>query len=164
VSAIPAAPADRADPFSASSHSGAFSTSLKGTRALLRKRGRRSEVLVPAVEEQVRAWLGGAYGLGDELAWRVVDPTETEHVATNASSSAGPSSSPPQTSTASRRMPAQHQLRTALPPLPVANGCVPAILEISRSPAHMSWAVPNSFDRLVVHLVARYYELVSWSE
>ncbi|WWC64775.1 uncharacterized protein I303_107387 [Kwoniella dejecticola CBS 10117] len=81
-----------------------------------------------------------------------------------------------------RRLPPRHQITGLLPPLPRnsnsnlndidsdghkhnenANG-LPSILEISRSPAHLSWYVVDSFERLVIHILARYYELVSWSE
>lgn len=153
---IPSVPGTK-DPLGASSVNGAFSTSLKGTRALLRKRGRRAESIVPSVENTVRSWLGGEYDIAPgDLGWRVIDktPVETPARAANANGHAGPSG---------RRLPAQHQMN-ALPPLPVEDGAVPAILEVSRSAAHLSWAVPDSFDRLVVHLVARYYELASWSE
>lgn len=38
-----------------------------------------------------------------------------------------------------------------------------AILELAREPGRLVWHVPDSFERLVVHLVARYYGLVSFS-
>lgn len=152
---IPSVPGTK-DPLGASSVNGAYSTSLKGTRALLRKRGRRAETIVPSIENAVRGWLGGEYNIAPgDLGWRVIDKTPVEASARAANGHAGPSNG--------RRLPAQHQMN-ALPPLPVEDGTVPAILEVSRSVAHLSWAVPDSFDRLVVHLVARYYELASWSK
>ncbi|KAK1922201.1 hypothetical protein DB88DRAFT_542193 [Papiliotrema laurentii] len=150
------------DPFSQDSRSGAFSTSLKGTRALLRKKGRRAEELVGTVESGLREWLQGeGWDLGadpDHTTWNVIDPTPVDYMAPEGE--AGPSSS----RSGSRRMPERHQLRDQLPPLPVEDGSCPAILELSRSPAHLTWAVTEGFERLVVHLVVRYYELVSWSE
>jgi hypothetical protein len=113
-------------------------------------------VFVPIVEKEVRAWLDGDFALGadDDLAWRVVDASQAEVSA----------SEPSATQSGNRRLPQQHQVRATLPPLPTADGKVPAVLELSRSAAHITWALPDSFDRLVVHLVARYYELLSWSE
>ncbi|WOO81012.1 uncharacterized protein LOC62_03G004540 [Vanrija pseudolonga] len=146
--------ANRRDPLSRSSQAGAFSTSLKGTRALLRRGGRRAEVIVPALEGVVRAWLGGEFGVADGvLHWRVLESTPVE-VSKGARTSG----------TNGHRVPPQHRVEAPLPPLPVQDGHVPALLELSRSAAHLSLAVPDSFDRLVVHLVARYYDLVSWSE
>ncbi|WWD19808.1 hypothetical protein CI109_104272 [Kwoniella shandongensis] len=167
--AIPSvSPPDR-DPFSSNSLNGAFSTSLKGTRALLRKRGgRRVEGLVGKVEEEIRGWLGGNWGdlnhsiapsEGDE-SWKVIDDNLVDHTIHSGESSTSSASS-------SRRMPTLHQITSALPILPLTGedpDQIPAILEISRSPAHLSWLVSDSFERLVVHLIARYYELVSWSD
>ena len=156
------------DPFSSDSRHGAFSTSLKGIRALLRKRGKRAESMVKIVEDQIRGWLDGqGWALaasGDDSSWTVlgsalvdVDTDVAENVY---DSESVPSTLPP----SSRRMPAHHQMRDSLPIMPVTDGKVPAILELSRSPAHLSWTMTDGFDRLVVHLVARYYDLVSWSE
>ncbi|KAL1410866.1 hypothetical protein Q8F55_001809 [Vanrija albida] len=150
---IPPSAGSRRDPLSRSSQAGAFSTSLKGTRALLRRGGRRAEVIVPPLEGAVRAWLGGEFGGADELGWRVVEATRVE---------LAPST--PRSAVTGHSVPPQHRVQAPLPPLPVDDGGVPALLELSRSAAHLSLAVPDSFDRLVVHLVARYYDLVSWSE
>jgi hypothetical protein len=116
---------------------------------------------VEIVETRLIRWLEGeGWDLGNredqEPQWTVVDdsPVDIEAEAT-----AGPSSS----STTSRRMPERHQLRNQLPALPRSGNQLPAILELSRSPAHVSWAIADGFDRLVTHLVVRYYELVSWS-
>lgn len=117
--------------------------------------------MVNLVEGRLRKWLDGeGWNLGHETGepeWTVVDSTLV-NVELEGTDGAGPSSPP-----SSRRMPHQHRLRDHLPPLPVVGKQVPAILELSRSPAHLSWAVVDGFDRLVVHLVVRYYELVSWS-
>ncbi|ORY31615.1 hypothetical protein BCR39DRAFT_525918 [Naematelia encephala] len=161
---IPIPPVDipQPDPSSISSKSGTFSTSLKGTRALLRKRGRRAEYLVALVEGQIQNWKNGQ-GWLDSLHstenWKILDSTlvENEEILKGESDE-----SVGEGSTSTRRMPALHQIQTRLPPLPT--GSRAAVLELSRSPAHLTWAVADSFDRLVVHLVARYYELVSWSD
>lgn len=157
------------NPFSADSRSGAFSTSLKGTRALLRRRkGKRTEEFVGIVEKQLRGWLDGEgwdlkHG-GDDSCWRILDDApanvdkvhgdeESEAIDT---SPAGPS----------RRMPSQHQIRGDLPSLPSSHGGqgTPSLVELSRSPAHLSWCVTDGFERLITHLLVRYYELISWSE
>lgn len=106
----------------------------------------------------------------DERQWSVVDAAWVDLKQGPGGSlgdqadEAGPSTSPQ----ADRRMPARHQVNEELPALPHRNeggsSQIPAVLEYSRSPAHLTWAVADSFDRLVVHLVARYYELNSWSE
>lgn len=156
------------DPFSQDSHHGAFSTSLKGTRALLRKRGRRSEAVVGNVERELRGWLvGEGWDLehqDDALDWRTIDGELVHYtsVVVDPSATASASTVPP--THVSRRMPAQHQIRVRLPTLPVENGKVASIMELSRSPAHLTWAIQEGFERMVVHLVARYYEVISWSE
>lgn len=38
-----------------------------------------------------------------------------------------------------------------------------SLVELAREPGRLVWHVPDPFDRLVVHLVARYYGLVSFS-
>lgn len=141
------------DLYSPSSVSGTFSTSLKGTRSLLRKGGRRAEKLVRVVEEELRAWLGDSWGFGGEResTWRVVD----EDLVECGTSSGG--------SPGTRRLPVQYQTEH-IPSLPFDGTQLPAILELSRSHAHITWGITDSFERLVVHLIVRYYELVSWSE
>lgn len=117
--------------------------------------------MVNIVEGRLRKWLDGeGWDLGstaEEPEWSVVDETLVD------TDLAGIEEAGPSSPTSSRRMPHQHRLRNNLPALPVAAKQVSAILELSRSPAHLSWAVVDGFDRLVVHLVVRYYELVSWS-
>ncbi len=160
---IPPVTLPERDPFAPSSLNGAFSTSLKGTRAMLRKRGRRVESLVGIVEEAIRGWLSGPSWTSDDDevhgCWRVIDKTLVDVEANEAGSSTSPSSP------VDRRLPSQHQIKTTIPPLPQSstNKRCPAILELSRSPAHLSWAVADPFERLVVHLLVRYYELISWS-
>ncbi|KAJ9117469.1 hypothetical protein QFC22_004319 [Naganishia vaughanmartiniae] len=39
-----------------------------------------------------------------------------------------------------------------------------AIVELVREPGHLVWAVADGFERLIVHLLARYYELLSFSQ
>nr|ODN89590.1 hypothetical protein L203_02303 [Cryptococcus depauperatus CBS 7841] len=126
---VPSATLPRQDPFSSDSQQGSFSTSLKGTRLMLRKRGKRAEGLVVKAEAEIRKWLDGDQG----------NPKHVDH-----------------------RLPPQHDI--VFPEPPLENGQIPAVLEISRSPAHLSWHLSDKFERLVVHLLARYYELVSWSE
>lgn len=190
---IPNAAAPDRDPFSESSTNGAFTTSLKGTRALLRKRGHRAEGLVGRVEEVVRGWLGGDWEMikasrshSDEdgevgPSWKVIDdlmvdlaPTTTAQSEGRNGEAAGLSMQNDAASTgtspnSSWRLPAQHRVYGALPPLPISQepggpARVPAVLELSRSLAHLTLAAVDPFDRLVVHLIARYYECISWSE
>ena len=143
----------------------------------MRKKGRRTEVVVQKVEDGLRGWLSGHGTLnvnininnrhegedGEDLErreeeWKVIDETLVEYIAEkedNGTQGGG---------TSSRRIPARHRLEGALPPLPLYDGHVPAILELSRSAGHLSWLAMEGFERLVIHLICRYYEVVSWSE
>ncbi|OWZ76708.1 hypothetical protein C365_04863 [Cryptococcus neoformans Bt85] len=154
---VPPALVPERDPFSPDSRQGSFSTSLKGTRAMLRKRGKRAEGLVTKADTEIRKWLGGEWGdlnIQEDGQWRVIDERLVDYASETAAASA---------SSAGRRLPT-HRGLDILPDLPIENGQIPAILEISRSPAHLSWCLSESFDRLVVHLLSRYYELASWSQ
>ncbi|KIR98604.1 hypothetical protein L804_04180 [Cryptococcus deuterogattii 2001/935-1] len=155
---VPPALIPERDPFSPDSRQGSFSTSLKGTRAMLRKRGKRAEGLVTKADTEIRKWLGGEWGdlnAQKDGQWRAIDDRLVDY-AFDISGAASLSST-------GRRLPT-HRGLDALPDLPIENGQIPAILEISRSPAHLSWYLAESFDRLVVHLLSRYYELASWSQ
>lgn len=124
---------------------------------MLRKRGKRAEGLVTKADTEIRKWLGGEWGdlnVQEDGQWRVIDERLVDYASETAAASA---------SSAGRRLPT-HRGLDILPDLPIENGQIPAILEISRSPAHLSWCLSESFDRLVVHLLSRYYELSSWSE
>ena len=174
-SAIPGVELPAKDPFSNDSVNGTFSTSLKGIRQALRKKGRRTEVVVQRVEDEIRGWLGGKGVLEAEAAaadsdnedgscghWRVVDETLLESFFKKRDQVEGDEDRGPVEG--SRRMPARHRLRADLPPLPITEGTLPAILELSRSVGHLTWLAVEGFERLVIHLVCRYYELVSWSK
>jgi hypothetical protein len=136
----------------------------------LRKKGRRTEVVVQKVESEIRGWLSGIGTLHDgdrvtdecrEDEWRVIDDTLVEHVQQEVSEQG---QSNWREGTSSRRIPARHRQEGALPSLPAVDGLVPAILELSRSAGHLSWLAMEGFERLVIHLICRYYEVVSWSE
>lgn len=172
-STIPAVELPARDPFSNDSVNGTFSTSLKGIRQALRKKGRRTEVVVQKVEDEIRGWLGGKGILEAEAAaadsdaeencgkWKVVDDNLIESSFKSREEGEGEEN---RTQVGgSRRMPARHRLRGDLPPLPISDGTLPAILEISRSVGHLTWLAVEGFERLVIHLICRYYELVSWS-
>jgi hypothetical protein len=174
-STIPGVELPAKDPFSNDSVNGTFSTSLKGIRQALRKKGRRTEVVVQRVEDEIRGWLGGKGVLEAEAAaadsdnedgscghWRVIDETLIESsFKTKDQVEVDGDNGPVE---GSRRMPARHRLRGDLPPLPITEGTLPAILELSRSVGHLTWLAVEGFERLVIHLVCRYYELVSWSK
>ncbi|WVR09580.1 hypothetical protein IAU60_006650 [Kwoniella sp. DSM 27419] len=174
---IPSVVPPTKDPRSSDSLNGAFSMTLRGTRALLRRRGggggRRVEQLVGRVESEIRTWLDGDFALaaGEGSNWRVVDDTPSPHVPFPVPRS-GPQGFGPATQAGStavpgpnRHMPIQHRITGLLPALPpVSEGTLPAILEHSRSPAHLTWYINDGFERMVVHMICRYYELYSWSE
>lgn len=181
-STIPPAELPVKDPFAPSSVNGTFSTSIKGIRQVLRKKGRRTEVVVQKVEDEIRGWLAGRGVLEQERerehgdcsstatgeSWRMVDGTllEAEPSAGELQHDGSPTTttSAPVGQSQSRRIPAQHRPGPTLPRLPIqADGQIPAILELSRSAGHLTWCAVEGFERLVIHLIARYYELVSFS-
>ncbi|WWC72183.1 uncharacterized protein I206_106143 [Kwoniella pini CBS 10737] len=156
---------------------GNFNLSLKGTRQLLRKRGKRVEGLINTVEGELRNWLSGEgwnistsniNDLREGPSWKIIDnilidlslfeqSINTSTITNNGQ--IGNSNRP------GRRLPPQHQIIGLLPSLPKVNDKeIPSIMEISRSPVHLSWYIVDSFERLVIHILVRYYELVSWSE
>lgn len=166
--AIPPTEIPAKDPFSTSSVNGTFSTSLKGIRQALKKKGRRTEVVVQRVEGELRGWLGGKGVLGREgiePEWREVDETLVEDVfsPTDEEKEGEELVSITNGRVGSRRMPERHRLQGSLPPLPIVDGMIPAILELSRSAGHLTWMAVEGFERLVIHLICRYYEVVSWS-
>lgn len=174
--AIPPSEIPAKDPFSTSSVNGTFSTSLKGIRQALKKKGRRTEVVVQRVEGELRGWLGGKGVLGLEGSmpeWRILDDTLVNHVFgappqhPNGNETGQEDDEKEDTTTGgagSRRMPERHRLQGSLPPLPIKDGTLPAIMELSRSAGHLTWMAVEGFERLVIHLICRYYEVVSWSE
>lgn len=168
--AIPPADLPAKDPFSTSSVNGTFSTSIKGIRQALRKKGRRTEVVVQKVEDGIRSWLSGQGVLSngddcEESKWTVIDDTLLEdHTEVLERESSGTAHGHGQSSTSGRRIPQQYRVEHgSTPPLPVRDDLVPAILELSRSAGHLTWLAIESFERLVVHLICRYYEVVSFS-
>ncbi|RXK40800.1 hypothetical protein M231_01859 [Tremella mesenterica] len=151
---------------------GAFSTSLKGTRQMLRKRGRRAEQLVNVAEKELRGWLGGSWLLHpEEASWRVIDPYVSfgdaiarDELTEEANEGEGEQLHKVEGGgKMDRRMPLQYRLGGRIPDLPRINERV-AVMELSRSPVHLTWAVKDGFERLVLHLLCRYYDLVTWSE
>ena len=178
-----------------SSEAGKYTLSLKGVRQLLRKRGRRAEQVVQAVENELRSW-SGAEGLDDQdrihgtgfgqpkvIDDSVVDVTpeystgyQPESRAPHAqlveltSAPEGSNRTLPRAFNAASGSSSSHT-STVLESFYTAGG-VPssvaasqrkAIVELVREPGHLVWAVADGFERLIVHLLARYYELLSYS-
>jgi hypothetical protein len=189
IAPSPAVPTS--DPFS--SEAGAFSLSLKGVRQLLRKRGRRAEVVVDTVEGELVRWLDGLdsgnlfareFGTGQP---RIIDATdvsfnfdEESNISSNRPvAPAVPQSNEPipvtdyatpfstNSSTSSTDLSILLQSfynSSALSGSSTQGHTRPALVELMRSSDHLIWAVADSFERLVVHLLCRYYELSSFSE
>lgn len=208
-----------------SSQAGQFTLSLKGVRQLLRKRGRRAEVVVKLVEEELRSWagfgddaedaskfaVGNGYGQprivdstpvpikseatrsaksGNNKSDLVAQGTHTDtqdaitSLQTDASASSSPStatkpSAPAPPAVSSRSLPAAFTTTPTSSPAFLtsllesfysssASSAVaatrPAIVELVRAPGHLVWAISDGFERLIVHLLARYYELISFSQ
>lgn len=160
---------------------------------MLRKRGRRAEQVVQAVENELRSW-SGAEGLDDVERTHgtgfgqprvidsvVVDVTPEYSIAPQSNAnrpivqptpvSEESTRSLPRAFTAAAGSSAAHT-SSVLESFYTADG-VPAsraasqrtaIIELVREPGHLVWAVADGFERLIVHLLARYYELLSFSE
>ena len=129
------------DPFSASSVNGTFSTSLKGIRQALRKKGRRTEVVVQKVEDEIRGWLSGKGVLeaeaeaeedGDKCGgeWKVIDDTLVESTFGSVENGTEGETAQNGSGSRGRRMPVRHRLQGSLPPLPISDGTLPAILDL----------------------------------
>jgi hypothetical protein len=130
------------------------------------------------VEEAVRSWLGQDWPEDrEEQAWKVVDEhlvdvefeADEEPECPTISTSTSPFATELRVPAIGRRLPPQHRPKGTLPPLPLTEVSrgewqVPAVLELSRSVVHLTLAAADPFDRLVIHLLARYYECLSWSE
>lgn len=126
-------------------------------------------MVVMRVEGELRGWLGGKGVLeeGRDAKWTVVDETLVENIFAPASrrqEGENEDGTNDHSATTSRRMPERHRLKGSLPPLPISEGMVPAIMELSRSAGHLTWMAVEGFERLVIHLICRYYEVVSWSQ
>ncbi len=189
-----------------STEAGKYTLSLKGVRQLLRKRGRRAEVVVGKSEEVLRNWVmgsgimggaGGGYGQPRVIDSTPVECDLTSSTTINSSSSAlkvqlAPTTSAPNTASSlsdiplsTRSLPSvfstsptssPEHLSTVLtsfytsgtPPnqrqIPGRKSSVPAIVELAHAPGHLVWAVMDPFERLIVHLLCRYYDLISFSK
>ncbi|KAH9466646.1 hypothetical protein MJO28_000738 [Puccinia striiformis f. sp. tritici] len=141
---IPPAEPIPIDPFSATM--GAFNRSLKGVRKNIRRLvgthpsleggpGPVEEMLIK-IDERLSSWIDS------NTVWKA---TETDYTRTIVEPNPWPSSGP-----------ARHQ------PLPKLCS-EPSIVEVSRSPHMLNWEVQNPFGRFLVHCVARYYGIVSFS-
>lgn len=132
----------------ASSASGKFSRSLKGIRRSLRAgRGGRAEDVVTIVEREIREWLDETISGG----WNAAPVGERVVDSTLVSESLVPlfvelPDQPPHSSTSPK------VLET------------PAIVEVARSPASIQWLIGDPYTRYIVHCLARYYSLLSFSK
>lgn len=180
-------------PDPASSEAGKYTLSLKGVRQMLRRRGRRAEQVVQAVENELRSW-SGAEGLDDadrthgtgfgqpRVIDRVVVDVTPEYSVAPQSDPSRPIVQPtPVSEESTRSLPrafttaagtsaahtssvlASFYTADGVPAIRAANQRA-AIIELVREPGHLVWAIADGFERLIVHLLARYYELLSFSE
>jgi len=141
---IPPAEPIPIDPFSATM--GAFNRSLKGVRKNMRRlvgshvcpTGEPGplEQILTKIDHRLSSWIDS------HTVWKA---TETDFSRTVVEPNPWPSSAP-----------LRHQ------PVPEPSS-EPSIVEISRSPHMLNWEVGNPFGRYLVHCVARYYGIVSFS-
>ncbi|EIM23134.1 hypothetical protein WALSEDRAFT_56322 [Wallemia mellicola CBS 633.66] len=123
---------------------GSFYISLKGIRKTLAPRGTgsaRARFVVQTTESEIRSWILGS---SSEV---VINPDDNNH-------------------TLGRVIDATTTCN--------ANGhqhdddeeCIelPSIIELSRSPSSLVWLIPEKFERFVVHCVARWWGVVSFSK
>jgi hypothetical protein len=141
------------DPSSA--EAGTFTLSLKGIRRTLRNRGPRGRELVEIVEKELDAWeeavghgRGGVWRFGgrqeQDRGERVIDPFLVpapqggEGSASNVGGASGERSLPLQVNP----LPMDITIQSF-----VEGEMVPAIVELARSPASLTWVVPEGFER-----------------
>lgn len=209
ASAVPSPAAPVSEPMS--TEAGKYTLSLKGVRSMLRKRGRRAEVVVKIVEKELRGWSGCELD-DDEIAAtlqetliqdldgfgqpRIIDTTLVNLKASQMASTSN--SHPPLAETVSNarqqdllagssaanptnRLPrpftthpasSPHSLSSLLTSIYTSSrtGAYDmstqrqAIIELVRAPGHLVWAIADGWERLIVHLLVRYYGLISFSE
>lgn len=132
-----------------SEENGRFSVPLKGVKRTLRSAltggsghsndiGGRAEEVIGLVERELVEWLeatGGSTASRMTVTNRVVDPTPFEVQTSPASSLEFEQSGP-----------------------------LESIVEVSRSPWSLVWHVPDNYTRFLLHCVARYYKVTSFSQ
>lgn len=126
------------EPDPSSAFAGTFSLSLKGIRRTLRKRGARSEELVRIVEEELERWeqevranVVRMRGLNGGGAGRIVD--------------AYPVPSPERTSVSGGET--VGGLDAISRQFEEGDGTCPAIVEVARTEASLTWSVAEGFER-----------------
>ncbi|GAA6058049.1 hypothetical protein JCM3770_002941 [Rhodotorula araucariae] len=167
VSSTPAALPSPAALAAASTH-GHFSMSLRGLRRTLRQalgaRGGRSEEVVSVMERELVAWLalsgripegffhdsgaGAGVGASASLAEACARGKTLDATPVGPLVEAGPVS------------PTLPDLPTTLPSRPAA---VPELTELARQPHTLVWLAPAPHTRFLLHALARYYRLASFS-
>ncbi|CDZ97480.1 hypothetical protein [Phaffia rhodozyma] len=146
-----------------STEAGSFSMSLKGIRRTLQRRGARAEDLCKIVEDELTSWkkevrrevivFSGRPHQSNE-GGRIVDaflvPTPARDSPSTPYQSASGRAGPLPLDMVSRSF--DH------------DGFCPAIVELARSEGSLTWAIAEGFERYVVHCVARYHGLVTFSK
>jgi hypothetical protein len=206
TASVPSPAAPVSEPVS--TEAGKYTLSLKGVRSMLRKRGRRAEVVVKIVEKELRGWSGCELG-DDEIAAtlqgiqiqdidgfgqpRIIDSTlvnvKTSQTASGSQVPLAETVSQAQqqellagsSTSSARRLPrpfslhpasSPHSLSSLLTSLYTSSMSGPydmnaqrqAIIEVVRAPGHLVWAIADGWERLIVHLLVRYYGLISFSK
>ncbi|KAM0789984.1 hypothetical protein ACM66B_005316 [Microbotryomycetes sp. NB124-2] len=146
---VPAAPTGKTR--HAPSTAGQFRMSARGTRRTLRSmmgtnkgEGGRTEEMLRLMEDEIRSWLVQSGAIPEEYyhssaEGRVLDPTPVEDWVLEQLESTGPSSS-----TSNQSVP-------------------PTLTELTRSPSTLVWLMPSPHARYLLHVLARYYALQSFS-
>jgi hypothetical protein len=133
---------------------GRFSLSIRGVRKAVRKalgsepgRGGHVEHVVAVVEDEVERWLRGV-----AITLAPDEPARSRCLP-----------SPPSSSSVPPRHPRVLD-STLVSETGSGLDFEPAIVEVLRSPYNIVWQVTGSFTRFLIHCVARYYRVVSFSE
>jgi len=207
---VPSPAAPVSEPIS--TEAGKYTLSLKGVRSMLRKRGRRAEMVVKVVEGELRGWSGceldqdemditlrmahvqdlngygqpriidstlvnirQAAGVGSSrsapLAEAVSQSDQQDLLDGSATGNISTARLPrPFTTHPSSSPEYLSGLLTSLYTSTTQGGSTnlfserQAIVELIRAPGHLVWAVADGWERLIVHLLVRYYGLISFSE
>ena len=209
TAAVPSPAAPVSEPMS--TEAGKYTLSLKGVRSMLRKRGRRAEVVVKIVEKELRGWSGCELD-DDEIAAtlqgtliqdlngfgqpRIID-TSLVHIKCTQTANTSKANAPlaeavsqsqqedllagSSASNPRNRLPrpftthpasSPHSLSSLLTSIYTSSmsGSYDmttqrqAIIELVRAPGHLVWAIADGWERLIVHLLVRYYGLISFSK
>ena len=111
------------------------------------KQGGRAEIVVLKVEKELLSWLSESGAVGGE--WTKVGERTIDDTLVSEPLHSFDSSLP-------EFLPSSTIIPTAIER--------PAIVELSQTPGNLVWAIGDPYTRFLIHCIARYYSLVSFSK